>query len=114
MSSSMVKQVGGSHYKKYKIQPVEYAMANNLNYCQANSIKYITRYKDKGGIEDLHKAIHNLEILIELEEKEEKNAWLEKQAEEKEPYILSFDQIYIPPAGYTGQEIEEFEYAKIL
>jgi len=60
-------QVGGSHYKKYKIQPVEYAMANGLNYCQANAVKYITRYKDKGGIEDLNKAIHNIEILIELE-----------------------------------------------
>lgn len=62
------KQVGGEHYKKYSIQPVEYAMANGLNYCQANAVKYITRYRDKGGIEDLRKAIHNLEILIELEE----------------------------------------------
>lgn len=62
------KQVGGQHYKKYSIQPVEYAMANGLNYCQANAVKYITRYRDKGGIEDLRKAIHNLEILIELEE----------------------------------------------
>ena len=60
-------QVGGNHYKKYKIQPIEYAMANDLNYCQANAVKYITRYRDKGGVEDLRKAIHNLEILIELE-----------------------------------------------
>jgi hypothetical protein len=73
MSNSTAKanplsvQVGGGHYKKYKIQPVEYAMANNLNYCQANAIKYVTRYKDKGGIEDLRKAIHNIELLIELE-----------------------------------------------
>lgn len=65
--SALSRQHGGDHYKKYKIQPVEYAMANNLNYCQANAIKYTTRYKDKGGIEDLRKAIHNLEILIELE-----------------------------------------------
>lgn len=68
-STPLDKQVGGNHYKQYKIQPVEYAMANKLNYCQANAIKYVTRYKDKGGIEDLKKAIHNLEILIELEEK---------------------------------------------
>ena len=60
-------QVGGSHYNKYGIQPIEFAMANNLNYCQANAIKYITRYRDKGGREDLEKAIHNLEILIKLE-----------------------------------------------
>lgn len=61
-------QVGGGHYKKYKVQPIEYAMANNLNYCQANAVKYITRYRDKGGLEDLRKAIHNIEILIELEQ----------------------------------------------
>ena len=67
--SALDKQVAGSHYKKYAIQPVEYAMLNNLNYCQANAIKYTTRYKDKGGIEDLRKAIHNIEILIELEQK---------------------------------------------
>lgn len=65
--SPLTRQVGGGHYKKYKIQPVEYAMANNLNYCQANAIKYITRYNDKGGVEDLRKAIHNIELLIELE-----------------------------------------------
>lgn len=66
-ANALTSQVGGSHYKKYKIQPVEYAMANELNYCQANAVKYVTRYKDKGGIEDLKKAIHNIEILIELE-----------------------------------------------
>ena len=66
--SPLTEQVGGSHYKKYKIQPVEYAMANGLNYCQANAVKYVTRYRDKGGVEDLRKAIHNIELLIELEE----------------------------------------------
>ena len=60
-------QVGGSHYNEYTIQPIEYAMANNLDYCQANAIKYITRFRDKNGLEDLKKAIHNIEILIELE-----------------------------------------------
>lgn len=67
--SALNTQVGGNHYKHYAIQPIEYAMANNLNYCQANAIKYTTRYKDKGGVEDLRKAIHNIELLIELEEK---------------------------------------------
>jgi hypothetical protein len=65
--SSLKTQVGGSHYKSYSIQPIEYAMANNLNYCQANAVKYVTRYRDKGGEEDLRKAIHNIELLIELE-----------------------------------------------
>ena len=66
--SSLSVQEGGGHYKKYAIQPIEFAMQNNLNYCQANVVKYVTRYKDKGGVQDLKKAIHNIEILIELEE----------------------------------------------
>lgn len=65
--SSLGYMVGGSHYRKYKIQPIEYAMANKLNYCEANAIKYVTRHRDKNGAEDLRKAIHNLEILLELE-----------------------------------------------
>lgn len=57
-------QVGGSHYSKYAIQPTEYILKNNLNFCEGNVIKYITRYKDKGGVEDLRKARHYLDILI--------------------------------------------------
>jgi hypothetical protein len=63
-------QVGGSHYKGMKIQPMRYSMANGLNACQHTSIKYITRYKQKGGIEDLRKAIHCIELLIEFEQEE--------------------------------------------
>ena len=61
------KQVGGNHYSKLKIQPMEYNLANGMNYAQANAIKYITRYKDKNGIEDLKKAIHCIELLIDFE-----------------------------------------------
>jgi hypothetical protein len=60
------KQIGGDHYKT-KIQPVEFAMANNYNYCQALSLRYIHRYKDKNGVEDIDKAIHTLELLKEIE-----------------------------------------------
>lgn len=63
-------QIGGDHYKKLKIQPMEYSMANGLNACQHTIIKYVTRYKDKGGIQDLRKAIHTIEMLIEIEEKD--------------------------------------------
>lgn len=62
------KQVAGSHYNKLAIQPMQYSLANGLNYAQANTIKYVTRYKDKNGIEDLKKAIHCIELLIEFEE----------------------------------------------
>ena len=60
-------QVGGNHYTKLKIQPYQYAFENELNCYQFNIIKYVTRYKDKNGIEDLKKALHTIEKLIEQE-----------------------------------------------
>ena len=65
--SALETQVSGDHYKKMKIQTMEFSMANNLNACQHTAIKYICRYKDKGGLNDLNKAIHTLELLKELE-----------------------------------------------
>lgn len=61
-------QIGGTHYKKLKIQPVEYVHANQLGYFEGTAIKYLSRWKDKGGLEDLRKAIHFIELLISLEE----------------------------------------------
>lgn len=49
-------QVGGSHYQKMKIEPIVFIMGNNLDFCQGNIIKYVCRYKDKNGIQDLRKA----------------------------------------------------------
>lgn len=66
---ALTVQHGGSHYKKLAIQPVEYIMANNIPYMEGNVIKYITRWKDKGGVQDLNKAKHYIELLIENEEK---------------------------------------------
>lgn len=67
--SALDIQVGGDHYKKLKIQPMEYSMANDLDACQHTAIKYITRFRDKGGIADLRKAIHTIEMLIQFEER---------------------------------------------
>jgi Protein of unknwon function (DUF3310) len=61
-------QVGGDHYKKLKIQPMEYSMANGLDACQHTIVKYVTRFRDKGGIADLEKARHTLDMLIEFEQ----------------------------------------------
>lgn len=61
------KQVGGNHYAKLAIQPMRYSMLNNLDACQHTAIKYITRFRDKGGIADLDKAIHTLELLKQFE-----------------------------------------------
>ena len=54
----LVPQVAGDHYKNRGIQPVEYIAANELNFFQGNIVKYITRHKDKNGIDDLAKVIH--------------------------------------------------------
>lgn len=58
-------QIGGNHYKALRIQPYEYIMANNIPYLEANVIKYVTRHRLKGKQEDIKKAIHNLELLLE-------------------------------------------------
>lgn len=67
--SSMNHQVGGDHYKKHNIQPIEYIMGNNLGFCEGNIVKYITRWKDKGGVKDLEKIKQYVDFLIEQESK---------------------------------------------
>jgi len=66
---ALTVQVAGSHYKNLKIQPVEYIFANNIPFIEGNVIKYVTRWREKGGIQDLEKAKHFIELLIELEQK---------------------------------------------
>ena len=58
-------QVGGDHYKSMKIQPAKFALENKLDYCQANAIKYICRHASKNGKQDLEKAKHYIDLLIE-------------------------------------------------
>jgi hypothetical protein len=60
-------QVGGDHYRKLKIQPVEYIAANDIPAFAANVIKYATRYRSKGGAEDIRKAIHYCQLILEFE-----------------------------------------------
>lgn len=67
-SKASQRQEGGNHYTKLKIQPMQYSMANGLDACQHTVVKYVTRFRDKGGIADLRKAIHTLELLIEHEQ----------------------------------------------
>lgn len=65
MTKAKDRQVGGDHYKTFPVQPTEYIMKNNLGFAEGNAIKYITRYKEKGGVEDLEKAKHYIDLLIE-------------------------------------------------
>ena len=59
------KQVGGSHYMYMKIQPAEFINKNKLLFAEGNAIKYICRHSEKGGIQDIDKAIHYLEMVKE-------------------------------------------------
>ena len=67
MSKALDMQIGGDHYANKKIQPIEYIMANDLNFCEGNVVKYITRWREKGGVESLRKIKHYVDFLIEEE-----------------------------------------------
>ena len=60
-------QIGGNHYTKLAIQPMQYSMENGLDALQHTIIKYVTRFRDKNSIEDLEKAKHCIDMLIEFE-----------------------------------------------
>ncbi len=65
------RQVGGTHWTKNAVQTWDYIAANGIGYFEGNVIKYVSRWKDKGGVEDLFKAKHYLEKLIELQAESE-------------------------------------------
>lgn len=65
MNKTFFRQVGGQHYKKFKIQPSRFINENKLLFAEGNAIKYLCRHKDKGGKQDLLKAIHYIEMIIE-------------------------------------------------
>ena len=67
--SSLLTQVGGDHYKKMAIQPAEFINKNKLLFAEGNAIKYICRHSSKGGIQDIDKAIHYLEMVKERDYK---------------------------------------------
>lgn len=67
--SALDTQVDGNHYCRHKIQPVEFIHANNIPFIEGCIIKYVTRWRDKGGIRDLEKIKHFVDLLIELEGK---------------------------------------------
>jgi hypothetical protein len=60
-------QIGGDHYKIYKIQPTEFIYSNSIPFIEGNVIKYVMRHKHKNGIEDLKKARHYIDLLIQYE-----------------------------------------------
>ena len=74
------KQVGGNHYRKYKMQPSKVVTENKLLYPEGCVIKYIIRHQDKGGKQDLEKAKHMIDMIVErdyLGKEEKQETWLE-------------------------------------
>jgi hypothetical protein len=65
--SAKDEQIGGQHYKIYKIQPTEFIHTNSIPFIEGNIIKYVVRHRNKNGLEDLKKAKHYLELLIQLD-----------------------------------------------
>ena len=63
-AEAAAKQIGGRHYQM-PIQPIEYIVKNDLGYREGNVVKYVTRHKNKNGLEDIEKAIHYLEMIKE-------------------------------------------------
>lgn len=66
---SLLTQVGGDHYKKMVVQPAEFINKNKLLFAEGNAIKYICRHSTKGGVQDIDKAIHYLEMVKERDYK---------------------------------------------
>lgn len=84
MSEALEEQIGGSHYKDMAIQPVEYIHANNLSFLEGNIVKYVSRWRSKNGIEDLHKARHYIDLLIQLEERRQKKELKKEKKRERD------------------------------
>lgn len=99
MSKALEIQVGGDHYKGMKIQPMEYSMANGLDACQHTAIKYISRFRDKGGIQDLEKAKHVIDLLIDFE--------LKRVAEDDAPGSPSFGERLIAACEEVNVQMAE-------
>ena len=99
---ALERQESGNHYKLLKIQPVEYCLANNLGFLEANVIKYVSRFRHKGApISCLRKAAHYLEMLIEHE--------LEKSETANKPAAPSHHQP-ADPAGLAPVVDAAFDY----
>ena len=89
--SAYDKQIGGKHYQNFSIQPSKFVIENELLFPEGNVIKYICRHRFKNGKEDLEKAVHFIEMIIErdyptipmTEEEEYRNAGITKEEAER-------------------------------
>ena len=98
--SANENQIGGDHYKNKVIQPWDFIVGNSLGFLEGNAIKYICRYKEKGGIDDLMKAKHYLEKLIEIHQSEI-NDQISQWIGEMDQSVPVLVQPQISPYGFT-------------
>lgn len=102
-SSPLERQIGGSHYKKFKIQPAEFNEVNGLSFLEGCIVKRICRWRDKGGVQDLEKIKHEVDLLIELENAKDTGRQAEATVAPQEPHqerlafteVLSEDYPYV-------------------
>lgn len=66
--SALDTQIGGTHYKNFAIEPIEFIHKNGIGFCEGNAIKYLVRWREKGGKQDLLKAKHYIDLLLEMED----------------------------------------------
>ena len=112
MSNPYDKQVGGDHYSKMKIQPAEFINKNKMMFAEGNAIKYICRHINKGGEQDLQKAKHYIDMIIERDygddsEKSKVFAGVSiKDPVDSDDIKVSYDnnQIFYPSGVSVGQE----------
>ena len=81
--NTLTRQVGGNHYRDFVIQPAEFINKNRLQFAEGSAIKYICRHSAKGKEEDIKKAIHYLEMILERDYSEKKESWTEGYKEWK-------------------------------
>ena len=66
--SALDTQIGGTHYKNFVIEPIEFIHKNKIGFSEGNAIKYLVRWREKGGKQDLLKAKHYIDLLLEMED----------------------------------------------
>lgn len=103
--SALKEQVQGTHYKSLAIQPVEYIHKNKLGFCEGSVVKYVTRWREKNGLEDLKKAKHFIELLMEMEG--HGNTRPVEQGKTKGEWVKVFAPSQMPRDLAGGDEIED-------